>query len=67
MLIVNVHILGIGELTWTRMGEFNSDDHYRYNSRSTVGKKPLEEMGQPSQSTKESEMQYLGATSKMTE
>jgi len=42
---VNIDILGIGELTWTRMGEFNSDDHYRYNSRSTVGKKPLEEMG----------------------
>ena len=25
---VNVDILGIGELKWTRMGEFNSDDHY---------------------------------------
>ena len=23
-------ILGIGELKWTRMGEFNSDDHYIY-------------------------------------
>ena len=27
---VNVDILGIGELKWTGMGEFNSDDHYIY-------------------------------------
>ena len=27
---VNVDILGIIELKWTRMGEFNSDDHYIY-------------------------------------
>ena len=27
---VNVHILGISELQWTGMGEFNSDDHYIY-------------------------------------
>ena len=33
----------------------------------TVGKNPLEEMEYPSQSTRESEMQYLGAISKMTE
>ena len=25
-----VNILGISELKWTRMGEFNSDDHYIY-------------------------------------
>ena len=25
---VNVGILGISELKWTGMGEFNSDDHY---------------------------------------
>ena len=25
---VNVDILGINELKWTGMGEFNSDDHY---------------------------------------
>ena len=25
---VNVDILVISELKWTRMGEFNSDDHY---------------------------------------
>ena len=27
---VNVDIIGISELKWTRMGEFNSDDHYIY-------------------------------------
>ena len=30
MARVNVNILGIGELKWTGMGEFNSDDHYLY-------------------------------------
>ena len=27
-----VNILGISELKWTRMGEFNSDDYYIYYS-----------------------------------
>ena len=27
---VNIDILGISELKWTRMGEFNSGDHYIY-------------------------------------
>ena len=27
---VNVDVLGISELKWTGMGEFNSDDHYIY-------------------------------------
>ena len=27
---VNIDILGISELKWTGMGEFNSDDHYIY-------------------------------------
>ena len=27
---VNIDILGINELKWTRMGEFNSNDHYIY-------------------------------------
>ena len=39
MASVNVDILGISELKWTGMGEFNSDDH-----SNTVGKNPLEEM-----------------------
>ena len=30
MARVNVNILGINELKWTGMGEFNSDDHYIY-------------------------------------
>ena len=30
MTRVNIHILGIIELIWTGMGEFNSDDHYTY-------------------------------------
>ena len=40
MARVNVDILGISELKWTGMGEFNPDDHYI----STVGRNPLEEM-----------------------
>ena len=30
MARVNINILGTSELTWTGMGEFNSDDHYIY-------------------------------------
>ena len=30
MARVNVGILGISDLTWFGMGEFNSDDHYIY-------------------------------------
>ena len=40
MARVNVNILGINELKWTGMGEFNSDDHYIYY----CVKSPLEEM-----------------------
>ena len=28
MARVNIYILGISELKWTGIGEFNSDDHY---------------------------------------
>ena len=31
MAKVNVAILGISELKWTQMGQFNSDDHYVYS------------------------------------
>ena len=55
-------ILGIRELKWTVMGEFNSDNHYIYYTG-----KELEEMEVPSWSTKESNMQYLDAIWKMTE
>ena len=37
---VNADILGISELKWTGMGEFNSDDHYIYYCR----QESLEEM-----------------------
>ena len=30
MARVNLDILGVSELKWTRMGEFNSDDHCIY-------------------------------------
>ena len=30
MARVNVDILGISELNWTGIGDFNSDDHYIY-------------------------------------
>ena len=30
MARVNIKIIGISEPKWTRMGEFNSDDHYIY-------------------------------------
>ena len=63
MARVNVNILGVSEPKWTGMGEFNSDDHMS----TTAGRNPSEEMEQPSWSTKEPEMQYLDAISKMTE
>ena len=56
MARVNINILGISKLKWTRMGEFNSDDHYIYYCGQ-------EEMEEPSQSTREYEMQYLDAIS----
>ena len=40
MARVNIDILGISELKWTGMGEFDSDDHIC----TTMGKNPLEEM-----------------------
>ena len=33
MAVANIDILGISELKWTGMGEFNSDDHYIYYCR----------------------------------
>ena len=41
MARVNVDILGISELKWTGMGEFNSDDHYIYY----CGQEPLRRNG----------------------
>ena len=36
MTRVNIDILGINELKWMRMGEFNSDDHYIYYCEQSV-------------------------------
>ena len=56
---MNIDISGINELKWTGVSEFNSDDHYIYY----CGQNPLEEMEQPSEFTKESEMKYFSAVS----
>ena len=40
MARVDTDVLGISELKWMEMGEFNSDDHYTYY----CGQNPLEEM-----------------------
>ena len=63
MARVNIDILGISKLKWTGMGEFNSDDHYIYY----CGQECLRRNGVAAQSTKQFEMQYLDAISKMTE
>ena len=63
MAKVNIDILAISELKWTEMGEFISDDHYIYY----CGQESLGRNGVDSQLTKASEMQHLGAISKMTE
>ena len=41
MARVNVDILGVSELKWTRMGEFNSDNHYIHY----CGQEPLRRNG----------------------
>ena len=63
MARVNVDILGIRELRWTGMGEFNSDDHYIYY----CGQESLRKNGESIIVKKQSEMQYLDAISKITE
>ena len=60
---VNTDILGISELKWTGMGKFNSDDHFIYY----CGQESIRINVVALIVTKESEMQYLGAISKMTE
>ena len=63
MARVNINILGISELKWTGTGNFNSDNHYIYY----CGQESLRRNEVAIKSTKESKMQYLDATSKMTE
>ena len=52
MARVNINILGISELKWTGMGEFNLDDHYIY----CCGQESLRRNGVV-KSTKKFEMQ----------
>ena len=63
MARVNINILGISELKWTGMGEFNSDDHYIYY----CGQEFFRRNGVTLIVTKESTMQYFGTISQTTE
>ena len=63
MARVNVDILGISELKWTGMVEFTSDDHYIFY----CGQESLRSNGVAIMVNKRTEMQFLGASSKMTE
>ena len=63
MARVNIDILGISELKWTGIGEFNSDDHYIYYCR----QESLRRNGVAILVNKESERQYLDIISNRTE
>ena len=59
---VNIDLLGVSELKWTGMGEFNSDGHYIYY----CGQESLRRNGVALIVNKESKMQYLEAISNTT-
>ena len=63
MARVNINILGISELKWTGIGEFNPDDHYIY----FCGQESLRRNGVAIMVNKRVWMQYLDAISKVTE
>ena len=63
MARVNVDILGISELKWTGMGEFNSDDRYMYY----CGQESLRRNGVALMVNKRVRNAVLDAISKMTE
>ena len=63
MARVNIDILGISDLKWTGIGEFNSDDDYIYY----CGQESLRRNGAAIMVNKRTAMQYLDAISKMTE
>ena len=62
MARVNIDILGLSELKWTGMGEFNSDDHIYY-----CGQESLRRNGVAIIVNKRIQKEYLDAISKMTE
>ena len=63
MVSVNIDILGISNLKWTGMGEFNSDDHYIYY----CGQEYLRRNGVAIIVNKRVRKAVLGCISKMTE
>ena len=63
MARVNVNILGISELKWTGIDEFNSDDHYIYYH----GQESLRRNGVVIIVNKRVQTQYLDTISKTTE
>ena len=63
MARVNVDILGISELKWTGMGEFNSNDHYIYY----CGQESLRRNGVAIMVNKRVQNAVLGSISKTTE
>ena len=63
MARVNVNILRISKLRWTRMGEFNSDGHYIYY----CGQESLRRNGVAIMVNKRVRNAVLGCNSKMTE
>ena len=63
MARLNIDILGIGELKWTGMGEFNSYGHHI----DYCGQVSLRRHGVALTVNKKTKMQYFGAISKTAE
>ena len=63
MARINLNILGIGELKWTGMGEFNTEDNYIYY----CGQKSLRRNGVPMRVNKRGQNSVMDAISKTTE
>ena len=59
----NINNLGISELKWTGMGEFNSDDHCIYH----CGQESFRRNGVVIMVNKRAQSSVLGTISKMTE
>ena len=62
MARVNINILGISELKWTRTGEFNSDDYYIYH----CGQEPLGRNGVAIKGNKRVQNAVLGCNKQKT-